>query len=162
MSGNVQNNRLQKQQETCWKCLSVRNSFNIFSLSEMSLRGNIHVALKHFLRRNRMKPLPEQVTEISDGKPELDNIKLATRCRVFFTWRMTKHEKKPWRMWWMWYIFQTSTSPDQSGRSSSDVKLIWAHLGTAMPLKPDRMRMWLCLTLQCNHTSISGCVFRHF
>lgn len=58
-------------------------SFNIFSLSEASLRGNIHVTLKLFLRRNRVKPLPEQVTATRDGKPELDNIKLATRCRVF-------------------------------------------------------------------------------
>lgn len=59
-------------------------SFNIFCLSEVSLRGNIHVTLKHFLRRNRrMISLSEQVTEISGGKPELGNIKLATRCRFF-------------------------------------------------------------------------------
>lgn len=139
-------------------------SFNIFCLSEVSLRGNIHVTLKHFLRRNRrMISLSEQVTEISGGKPELDNIKLATRCRFFSRggwlnmrrnhggcggcgtfFRDLHISRSKWKILFRCEAY-LSTSRDSH---AFDTQISW-EWETAS-------------TLQGSHTFTSGCVFRHF
>lgn len=75
----------------------------------------------------------------------------------FFMWRMTKHEKKPWRMWRMWYTFQIFMSPYQSGGSSSDTEVMWAFLGKTLWLLIPKSHENMILSEHCSisHTFIS-------
>lgn len=150
---------------TWQKCLLVRTikRYNVFYLSEVSLRDK--VMLKHFLRKNTAATrisLSEKVTEISGEKPKLDNTKRATRCH-FFMWRMTKHEKKPWRMWRMWCIFQIFMSTNQSGGSSSDTEVMWEFLEKTLWLLIPKSHENMVLSEHCSisHTFINGWIRIH-